>query len=255
MKTAIIDMDSVAFSIGNPNKVIGEDGKPMRTEDDSKFIYEDKTEDELIDSAKQIFKDIIKGGKFTHYLGFIKGKNTIGDKKLLIPDYKGNRPKESPKWWNFVKKHLIEEYSIVEVHNIEVDDAVNIARLKIKDSHICAIDSDLLGLPGVHYNWRKHKWMRTSELEFEIRFWTEMITGTHNNVKGLKDHGPKAAEKLFTGISALNLPSVVFNKYINILGVKEGIHEFYKNYKVLTLLETHPEFEKEIKDPIKINYD
>ncbi len=39
--TAVVDLDSVMFSIGNPNKVLGTDGQPLRR--DNKFVYEDKT--------------------------------------------------------------------------------------------------------------------------------------------------------------------------------------------------------------------
>ena len=120
-RIAIVDLDSVLFSIGNGNKVLDENNEPIKR--DGKFVYIDKTEAELIDSADYFMTDILKSCECDSYIAYIKGKNT-GFRKQFNPDYKSLRPKESPKFWEFVKSYLIDKWRAVEVNNIEVDDAI-----------------------------------------------------------------------------------------------------------------------------------
>ena len=232
MKIAVIDMDSVAFSIGHPNKVLDALRQPMRTEDGSKFLYQDKTEHEMRESADFIMNDILTNGGFTHYIAYIKGKNTIHNKLSVNSDYKQDRTGGSPVWWNFVKQDVIDRWNVVQVDNLEVDDACNITRLKIADSYLCCIDNDLLGLEGKHYNWRKNEWISVTKQQELNKFWTEMIAGGHNNTKGIPKKGPAYASKIFNGIKKYDYDHsiIVYKEFIDYFGVDLGIKEFYKNY-------------------------
>lgn len=234
---AIIDLDSVAFSIGHPNKVLDKNGEPIRK--DNKFVYEDKTEIQLIESGADIMKSILSKGKFTGYIGFIKGKGNY--RYSINSEYKQNRPIESPKWWSFVKDYLIQQWKAIEVNGIEVDDAVNITRLIIPDSIIVAIDKDLLELEGLHYNWRKDEWVTTSKARAEYKFWSDMIVGQPaDNIKGIPGSGIKAAEKIMEGIKCP--PARILKYYIEHFGEKEGINQFYKNYNSLLILDSYKDF-------------
>ena len=245
-KIAIIDLDSLSFTIGHPNKVLDAFGVPKRTEDNSKFIYEDKTEEELAQSADYMMNTLLDNGRFTHYIAYIKGKDTIKYKKEIDPTYKADRNKETPKWWNFVKNDLITRWKAVEVNNIEVDDAVNITRLLLPNSHICAIDSDLLGLEGTHFNWRKNEWITTTKAEAEYKFWSDMITGTHNNTKGIPGKGKAFVNKFFESFLPFkdyDLQTLTAYKW-HYKDFNTALEEYYKNYKLLKILDKHPDFEK-----------
>ena len=249
-RIAVIDMDSVVYSIINPNKVLDEFGVPKRTEDNSKFLYTEKTENEVIESAKFIMNDIFVSSNCTHYIGFIKGRNTISYRKSINPEYKANRGTEPPKLWNFCKDYLIKEYNIVEANNLEVDDFVHMTKLALKDSFICCIDSDLLGTEGVHFSWRKKEWITTTKEQAEYKFWVDMICGTHNNTKGIPGKGIKFAEKCLEETDGLLMKSIVFENYLHFFGEYEGIQEFYKNYMSLKLLDSYEGFV--IPEPIKV---
>ena len=241
-RVMILDCDSVMFAIGNPNKVLDEFGVPMRTEDNKKFLYIDKTEEELKSSADFMMNDIFVSSNCTHYIGYIKGKHTISQRKAINPEYKSNRPKESPKWWNFCKDYLIKEYKVVEVDNIEVDDAVSITKNQLKDSFIVAIDKDLLNLEGKHFNWRKREWVEISKEQEKLYFWKSMITGdVIDGIKGIPGKGIKYAEKTLS-IDFINYQSTVLNTYISRFGEYEGISLFYKNYMSLKLLDSYEGF-------------
>jgi len=260
MKVAIIDCDSVAFSIFNGNKVLDSEGNPVKVLSEAGnmvFQYTDKTEEELKQSADEVLHSILRKGGFTHYLGFIKGVNTIQYKLNVNPLYKQNRNKESPKFWNFVKNYLILKWNIIEVNDIEVDDAVNIARLNIPNSYIVAIDSDLLALEGTHYNWRKNEWCINNKSDFELKFWTDVITGTHNNTKGIPGKGKKYVEKRLKYDPLIDIEFNefcryrVFSDYIKHFGERKGIEEFYSNYICCSILTNHEVFEKRLKELYK----
>ena len=246
-RIAIIDLDSVMFSIAHPEKKLDENNEPVR--EDNKFVYLDKSLEQMHESADVIMTDILTKSEATGYIAFIKGKGNF--RYTTDSEYKANRPKESPEWWAPVKKYMMLHWNAVEVNGIEVDDAVNITRLRIEDSFIYAIDNDLLGLEGTHYNWRKNAWITVDESEAEYKFWSDMITGQKgDNVKGIPGKGPRFVEKLFLNIDNVflnindspSLRTLVLEEYINTFGEYEGIKQFYKNYVDLKILEDYDGF-------------
>lgn len=240
--TAIIDVDSVMFAIGNGNKLLDEDKIPIK-DSIGKFIYTEKSETELAQSADWIMNDILTSCNADGYIAYIKGKNTTSERKLINPEYKANRPKESPKWWSFTKQYLIDKWKVIPADNYEVDDYVNVTLKMLPDSFIIAIDKDLLGLEGRHFNWRKKEWVEVTKAQEEYNFWASMITGdTADNIKGLPGKGIKFVEKVLLKdtirIGEYNVErsyvqtnyQIILEEYVNHFGESEGIKEFYKNY-------------------------
>lgn len=237
----VLDLDSIAYSIGHPNKVLDDSGEPIKS--DGKFVYYDKTTEELMSCADVLMMKILSDCSCDNYIAYIKGKGNY--RYSINPDYKANRSKESPKWWQFVKRYLIDQWGAIPVNSMEVDDAVNITRLSIKDAFIIAIDKDLLSLKGRHYNWKTEKWVEVDEDQAEYNFWADMIVGQPgDNIKGLPGKGIKYVEKL----NPVTLVSV-FNEYIQYYGERTGINEFYKNYNCLKILEKYDGFV--LPEPIK----
>lgn len=247
-KIAIIDLDSILFSAAWGNKIPDPDkeGEFLRDEK-GRLIYQDKTEDEISTSLDLILTTILEETNATHYIAFVKGKNTAKHRYQAKSDYKANRPKESPKWWEFTKNYAIGAWRAIEVNDIEVDDAVNIARLNISDSFIVAIDKDLLNLEGTHYNWRTKEWVTVNKEDEVWHFWADMLTGQPGDgVKGIPKIGKVTASKILV---TMNIPLTVFNEYIKYYEEEEGIKEFYKNYTCLKILDKYEGFE--IPEPIE----
>lgn len=246
-RIAILDVDSICYTIANPNKLLDSYGTPLKS--DGKFVYEEKTKEQLLDSADFVMNKILTNCYCTHYIAFIKGKNTVTNKRLINPEYKANRPKESPKWWNFIKGYLIENWNVVEVNNLEVDDACNIVRLNLQDSFIVCIDSDLLMLEGKHFKWRskndlKGEWITTSKEQAEYKFWSDMICGTHNATKGIPNKGIAYFKNMhFENHLGLPMGLLVFREYLDYFGESKGIQEFYKNYMCNKILESYEGFQ------------
>ncbi len=252
-KTAIIDLDSLCYTAFHPNKKLDQFGVPMRTEDNKKFIYEDKSEEEIELSCDNLMRMVLENSNTTNYLAFIKGKNTIARKLAVDETYKQDRLKESPKMWSFTKEYFIKKHKAISVDNIEVDDAVNIARLNIPGAFICAIDSDLLGLEGTHYNWKKGEWITCTKEQELFKFWKDMIQGTHNNTKGIPKKGPRYVEKLFNNINVEDCEKIVLNEYLNYFGKEKGISEYNKNFVCLKILDSYEDMEfPELKTYIEL---
>jgi hypothetical protein len=130
------------------------------------------------------------------------------------------------------------------VDYMEVDDAVNITRLKLKNSHIVAIDKDLLHLEGLHYNWNKNEWVTINKKDSEIQFWQDMVVGQPvDNVKGIIGKGIKYFEKICLDIKEGDfLRDKIFQAYVNEFGESLGISEFYKNYHSLKIKDEDDQF-------------
>lgn len=233
---AVIDCDSLAFSVFHPNKVLDKFGVPMRTEDGSKFLYEEKTEEQVMSSAEYFMNKILSSSGASGYIGFIKGENTTQLRLSFNSEYKADRKKtDPPKWWNFTKEYLINQWNVYEANDGEVDDYVVSAKKQVPNTFICAIDSDILGIAGKHYNWRKEEWVTVTSKQEDDKFWKEMIVGSHNGTKGLTKCGEKYAEKLFKDID--DKRTAVFKEYIKHYGEYKGIDMFMREYKCLKLID------------------
>lgn len=249
---AILDLDSIVYSIGIGKKVIGPDGNPLK--EDGRLVYIDKTEPELADMAERVMSNILTKCGATHYIGYLKGKNTTAFRTSINPDYKANRTGERPKWFPFVENYLVQNWKAITVDNYEVDDYV-LATTRILqgagyDAFITAIDGDLLGQEGKHFKWRvkdsyEGEWISVTAEQAKQKFWMDMIVGQPgDNVKGLPGKGQAHWNKHVAHLEFLEV--AVFNEYVWHLGEYEGIKEFYKNYISLRTLERisgfdHPE--------------
>lgn len=196
---------------------------------------------------------ILDNTEATHYLLFL----TIGRnfRYIIKADYKGGRPTEKPLYFNECREYLLDKYGAIHHSDCEADDLCLIYSKNVESSFICACDSDILeGLEGSHFNYKKFTWVITSKEQANYKFWSSMITGTHNGVAGLKGKGIKYSEKIFDGgnMSEFNLRDITFNEYIEYYKDESiGIEEFYKNYKLIKILDKYEKLE--IKSPIEYN--
>lgn len=245
-KIAVIDTDSILFSSFYGNKVVDEiTGEPKKI--DGKFVIVPKTDKEIEETFDGIMHHIFTEGEFSHYIAFVKGNNTTKDRLAINPEYKQQRTKEVPEKWEFTKKYAMEKWGVIEVNDIEVDDAVRITNINTPNSHIVAIDKDLLLLEGNNFNWRKNEWITVTKEQEEEYLSRSMIIGdTVDNIKGLLGRGEKYCDKM----NIKNL-SQVFTYYLIDYGNKKAVDEFYKNFKCLYILKESDKFTK-IPTPIEI---
>lgn len=248
-KIALIDGDSILYTAFYGNKKADEiTGEPMKV--DGKFVIIPKTEQEIMETLDGILHNLFEEGDFSHYILFIRGENCRKDRMEINPEYKQNRVKEIPREWEFTKQYAIEKWKAEIIDDIEVDDAIRICSKNIKNSHIVAIDKDLLWLEGKNFNWRKNEWTIVGKKEEEYYFSRSLVIGdTVDNVKGIKGKGEAFCNKI-----QINTIPDAFVAYLNEIQPKDkAVEEFFKNFKSLYILEQSDKY-TQLPHPIKIEY-
>ena len=241
MKKAIIDGDNILFYATMGNKVLDENGEPIK--ENGKFVYTDKTEEQVFNSAAGIIDTWLTMSNTEEYIGFLGNQRNF--RYDVYPDYKKKRPSNRPAFFYELKEYLTKQFNFHLINfPIEADDLCNIMRLKHNDSFIVSADNDILKLEGTHYDSKNCKWIKTSAEEALVKFWSDMITGqSGDGIKGIEGKGPAFVESLFSKIKDFTYRDAVFNEYIDKYGERTGIKKFYQNYFCLNILESYPEID------------
>jgi 5'-3' exonuclease len=182
---------------------------------------DNKTYDKPLEVIKQsidsLISSILINTKAAKYLGYV-GYTRAQFRYDAYPEYKANRKDREPlPFYKEAKQHMVDHWGFIPLHGIEADDVVNMLRIKLDNSFICAIDKDLLQLEGTHYNYKTNEWVTTSEQEADLYFWQSMIIGDSvDNIKGLEGKGKAFATKLLANIDDVeSFRTTVFEEYIN----------------------------------------
>lgn len=195
----IIDGDFILYYATQGNKVLDIYSEPVR--ENNKFVYTDKTEEEVYRGVDDIIHNICRTTDIYNYIGFIGGKKCF--RYDIYPEYKANRKNlVKPKFWQECKDYLIKRWNFEVCDFIEADDAVNITRNKLIDTYnsvIVTTDKDLIKcIKGTYLNPRDFEIYYTSENAAEYNFWKSMIVGDSiDNIKGLPGCGEAFVKKLF----------------------------------------------------------
>lgn len=237
--TAVVDADYILYIACNPNKVM-ENGEPKKV--DGKFVYEDKTEEQAINTFESYMKDLLTLTRVDSYILCLTGKRNF--RYDVDSSYKSNRAgHERPMWFKEVRNHMIEHWGAVEKEGIEADDMVNIIRNSLENSFIVAVDKDLLNcLPGTHFDARKGhaQFVTVTEAQANFAFVKSLLTGDAiDGIPNIKrGYGPKTAEKELLASTDTTLEETALKIFIRELGEDEGKARFEKQKKLLKMLES-----------------
>ncbi len=241
----VIDGDFIPYYATQGNKVFDLEGNPLR--ENNKFVYTARTEQEVYDCVDNIMINIFRTTNIYDYIGFLGGKKCF--RYDIYPDYKANRKDFiKPNFWQECKNYLIDRWNYQVCDFIEADDAVNITRNKLKNTHdsiIVTTDKDLIKcISGTYLNPRDFSIIYTDEDTAHYNFWASMIIGdTIDNIKGIPKCGKVFVDKLFKDKSINELHTVVQQAYIDKLGRIEGIDELTKNYLLLHIIDEGDEYD------------
>jgi len=243
MKTALIDGDFLLF-VCTHKKL----GSP------------DLTLESVQNSADAFIEEILNRVEATHYLGFLTASPTF--RKVEYPEYKKSRTsKPLPEFFLPLRNYLKEHWAFNEVPLYEADDLVNIYYNHFKgpeETIIVSPDKDILNLHGVHYNPLKKEIKITSLEDAEEFFWRSMIKGdSTDGIIGIHGRGDKYVNKVFaTDLRRVyGPPLAVLMSYLEAYPEPKAIKEFYKNYRLLKILEKPLSEDFEFLTPIPLNND
>lgn len=189
---------------------------------------------------------IIEEVKPTEYCGFYSISPYF--RHNINQEYKGNRPIVI-NWVKTLKEYAKIEYKAVSKKWLEADDLIAYWNYHYYDNPdieiiICSMDKDLLNLRGKSFDFKKWKWNETT-IEDETRFFNRslIIGDTADNIKGLSGKGAVFCNKL-EKLGTLTEERVL-KAYTDQHGVLTGTTLFLENYRLLKLLSTEEDFERE----------
>lgn len=250
-RIACIDGDSILY-ICLHNKIKYNSLNEPILDDFGNKIKEDKSFDDCKEQLDDFMHTLLEDTQSTHYsLALTVGKNF---RYMVDPNYKANRLKlDKPKYFYELREYMVVKWKAFSFSELEADDICLISSNKLNNeidtSFIASLDSDLLKLKGTHYDYKKRCFITTNQQEADEKFWSDMITGqSGDGIKGIPGKGEKFVKSLIDGIGYINM-NIVFHEYVNILGEYNGIEEFYKNYKLLKIKDSHNGFV--VPEPIK----
>lgn len=237
----IFDGDFLLYYATQGNKVLDKYGNPVR--ENNKFVYTDKTLEEVYSTVDDIITNIFNTANIYNYIGFLGGKKCF--RYDIYSEYKANRKNlVKPKFWQECKDYIVERWNFKICDYIEADDAVNISRNQLTDynSIIVTSDKDLIKcIPGTYLNPRDLSITTTSDYDADYNFWTSMIVGdTIDGIKGIPGCGPVFAKNLFKDVTE-DYYFLVVEAYMNKFG-EEGWKEYNKNYNLLKILDDYEGF-------------
>ena len=141
----------------------------------------------VIEHLQEQFPD-----KWNERLLSISGPTNFRNDIATILPYKGNRDKShKPEFYKEIKEYLIGKWGAILSEYEEPDDVLGRAQ-EGDTTCIISTDKDMLMIPGWHYNWVKRSFRYQSQLDADLFFWYQMITGDKavDNIPGLKGYGP-----------------------------------------------------------------
>ena len=164
------------------------------------------TEGEDVEIAKwrinELINTIVKDTGSDSYQVFLTASNDpTAFRKILYPDYKGNRKAARPTHYQAMREFLVAEHGANVSTTIEADDALGIALTNNNntgvDCVLVSIDKDLLQVPGLHYNFVKKEFKTVTPYEGLRFFYYQCLVGdAADNIKGVKGCGKVGANAL-----------------------------------------------------------
>jgi DNA polymerase I len=204
MRTLLIDCDSIVYIAAAANEVKTDWG-------DGTVTYNSN-----FDGARQrVDQDIARMQERLNADHVVLALSEHGDgpwRRKVLPSYKANRrDTHKPELIKPLRDYVTEVYTTYRKPGMEGDDCLGILATAAKppscvkgERVICAVDKDLMAVPGLHYNWRtddaaeqEPTVVEVSEKQADRFHMTQTLTGdTADNYKGCPGIGPKKAEAI-----------------------------------------------------------
>lgn len=131
---------------------------------------------------------------------YLSGPGNFRYQIATIAQYKADRP-PPPIHYQALRDYLTQRWHAVVVSGMEADDKVSIrCREVAADGSRCVlatIDKDLDQVPCLHYNYQKKVFYVVSEMDADMVFWTQCISGdSTDNIPGCYKIGTAKAEAM-----------------------------------------------------------
>ena len=223
----IIDLDSIVFKAALTNTSVRASNLNLR--------------DRVNDIEASIFADELEI--------FIKGKGNY--RNNIYPDYKANRKGKQLEEGVIERLSAGYEYArenlgAIGHDGLEADDLVCISAHKTLLEEdvtgvVCAIDKDMLQIPGLHFNFDKNVLIDQPEDDADLFYWSQCLIGDGaDNVPGIKGLGEKKTAGIMSNSKLGTRHRIVANEYRNHFGPgwEDMLRQYATSLFLLRNLET-----------------
>ena len=183
-KIALIDADIIAYRVG------------FKCEDEDDSGYVASTVRSFLSNILLDLDDV------EDFECFITGKGNFRNDYAVTKPYKGNRKgKAKPKWINFIRDTLVEQYDATTSSGQEADDDIAMRATELgEDCVLCSVDKDFDQIVGHKYNFVKRERYYITEEVGLLNFYCQFLEGdTVDNIQGVRGIGKVGARKLLLG--------------------------------------------------------
>jgi hypothetical protein len=216
---------------------------------DSLLYYEmDKpTLEEAVKGITSRVEQILFECGATKYVGFLTEPKCF--RYDVSSTYKSNRKgKPKPIIFYALLEYLKQKLGFYTFPKLEADDLVSYYHHKHPDSTIiCSPDKDVLyQCIGKHYNYQKASFIETSAEEALKFLWKQVLMGdSTDSIVGIPGVGEKTASNWIQDREK-DFEQFVVRKYVEKFGEVIGLHEFMTNFRLVYLLKTDEDIQKEL---------
>ena len=207
----------------------------------------EKSLEDVYNALDEYITHLIELVNPSKYLLLLSPKKTF--RNDIADTYKAQRKPSTINYLREGKQYLIDKWGAKLHENLEADDCCLILEKLLKDKYevvIVSPDKDIHNTEGYRFIPRDKVIKYTTREEDLEFFWTSMIKGDGvDGVKSIPGRGEAYAKKLFASnyIDKKTHAQQVLQAYIDHFGEYVGIEEFYKNYRLLKILQDYEGFE------------
>jgi len=132
-------------------------------------------------------------------------------------------------------------YPSLIFNDLEADDLV--CMLQDKDTFVFSKDKDLKQIPGTHYHIMDEYFYNISNEEGFEFLMRQMIEGDSvDNITGIKGIGPVGINQLLTNQQVKTMHHIVLNKFVEKMGLWNGIDAFCETWNLVRLRNTRGDY-------------
>ena len=188
-RIALLDGDIILYQTAFMRKKTPKSALEMQEGFSSSGVNAEKTEERTWEECKkdvdELIAEILQNAGCSKYIAWLSAssKGNFRHNIAKSKGYKSSRKdKEIPKYFNDIKKYLIEEYGFRKLTTIETDDALVILQkhFNASEDHVsilCTKDKDLKQVEGWNYNWQTNEMTNiTSEQAWRL-LCKQVLTG------------------------------------------------------------------------------
>jgi hypothetical protein len=188
-RIALLDGDIILYQSAFMRKKSPKSAIELKEGFSSKGVNAEKNEERTWEECKKdvdsLIEEILQNSGCSEYIAWLSASSK-GNFRHAIAKSKGykssRKDKEIPKYFNDIKKYLIEEYGFRKLTKIETDDALVILQKHFREiedhvSIICTKDKDLKQVAGWNYNWQTNEMVNITEEQGWRLLCKQVLTG------------------------------------------------------------------------------